>query len=185
MSRCTAPRLGQRPGDGRHRDPERPTSRVHAPQQTGEPHSRINENCPWRRTIGTIANLRVSVVHPEPRSVTGRFRRPGDTLDDRAAGRFHGPGLDGCSSAGRPHGAAAPCTMSAFDDGRCAHGVPDTAGRSFTSVRKPRTATFDEYRSSQLSGYVSPTHRRARTAPRQAHLPTTEMDTTCRSSVSK
>lgn len=34
-----------------------------------------------------------------------------------------------------------PCTMREFDDGRCAHGVPDTAGRSFTSLRKSRTAT--------------------------------------------
>jgi hypothetical protein len=31
-----------------------------------------------------------------------------------------------------PPAATAPCTMSAFDDGRCAHGVCGMAGRSFT-----------------------------------------------------
>jgi hypothetical protein len=148
--------------------------------------SGINENRPWQRNGGTIANLRVSVVDPEPDSVTGRFRRPADTLDDRAAGGFHGPGLPGCSSAGRPRGATAPCTMRAFDDRRCAHGVPDTAGRSFNSLRTSRTATV--WTSTGLHSFpdMSPqrTDVRERTA-RAAHLPTTEMDTTCRSSVSK
>jgi hypothetical protein len=75
-----------------------------------------------------------------------------------------------------------PCTIREFDDGRCAHGVPDTAGRSFTSLRKSRTATV--WTSTGLHGFpdMSPqrTDVRERTA-REAHLPTTEMDSTCRS----